>query len=215
MVKITRKRSHTRQLWIHGTNKVCRHEPCLYYHSSYKGQDIYFIRQIDDFVIDYIDRKIADDLISIINKKMTNKIKHLGIMKWLNGVGIGQTRHYIKINDATYFEEILENEKQLSTNPHTYPLLMNSEPTYNRSVQDTIRLSDEERTKIDEEFGFIYHQDVGVLIYGMVTCRPDILFLLIKLSQCSASLATINFASIQGIFDYTRAIHILQHRQDF
>ena len=31
--------------------QTCRHEPCLYYHPDYKGQEIYFIRQVDDFAI--------------------------------------------------------------------------------------------------------------------------------------------------------------------
>ena len=33
--------------------QTCRHEPCLYYHPDYKGEDIYFIRQVDDFSIGY------------------------------------------------------------------------------------------------------------------------------------------------------------------
>ena len=44
---------------------------------------------------------------------------------------------------------------------------------------------DEERVNIENQYGLTYHQGVGELIYGMVTCRPGISFLLIQLSQDS------------------------------
>ena len=64
---------------------------------------------------------------------------------------------------------------------------------------------DDEINKIEQEYGFSYRQGVGELIYGMVTCRPDISFPLIKLSQYSPSPSSLHFEAIQGLFDYIRA----------
>jgi len=74
---------------------MCKHEPCLYYHPDYKNNEIYFIRQVDDFAIGCPDKKIAEEIIDIIDSYMTIKIKHLGVITRFNGVDITQTRNIL------------------------------------------------------------------------------------------------------------------------
>jgi hypothetical protein len=50
-----------------------------------------------------------------------------------------------------------------------------------------------------------YQQAIGELIYAMVTCRPDISFPLIKLSQYSANPAEIHYKAVIDIFWYLHA----------
>ena len=201
------------RLWARMINKIitdlgftaCKHEPCLYFHPNYKGKPIYFIRQVDDFAIGCRDRAIADDIINIIDGKMTIKLKPLGIISRFNGIDVTQTRDYIKISNTTYFSKILEDKLQPTTPSHTYPIPMNSDPAYNRRIEEAVPLTDKELQKAEKKFGFSYRQGIGELIYGMVTCRPDISFPLIKLSQYSTKPALEHFEAVQELYNYIRS----------
>ena len=50
--------------------------------------------------------------------------------------------------------------------------------------------------------GFHYRQAIGELIFAMVTCRPDISFPLIKLSQYSQNPAKEHYSAVRDIFRY-------------
>ena len=49
----------------------------------------------------------------------------------------------------------------------------------------------------EKHYGFSYRQAIGELIYAMVTCRPDISFPLIKLSQYSANPSAEHFKAVK------------------
>ena len=87
-----------------------KHEPCLY-HGVYKGNDILFSRQVDDFAIACNNEQIAKDMIAnIINSKMSVNIKYLRLLDRFNaGVDIAQTRQYIEIHNLTCLKKILKN----------------------------------------------------------------------------------------------------------
>ena len=53
--------------------------------------------------------------------------------------------------------------------------------------------------------GLNYRQGIGELIYMMVTCRPDISFPLIKLSQYSGNPAEEHYHALKQIFKYVKA----------
>ena len=62
---------------------------------------------------------------------------------------------------------------------------MSDNNDYIHSLETCTPLDKAELEKIEKEFGFTYRQGIGELLYAMITCRPDILFPLIKLSQYS------------------------------
>ena len=76
------------RLWAILINKIimdlvflpCKHEPCLYHHPNYKGNEILFLRQVDDFAISCMDKNIAYEIIGEIDKHMTIKVKSLGVI---------------------------------------------------------------------------------------------------------------------------------------
>ena len=104
--------------------KACKHEPCLYHHLNYNGQEIYFIRQVDDFAIGCKSKKIDEKNIDIIDGHATVKTKHLGVITKFNGVDIHQTRNYIQDNNEIYIHNILEDRLPPSKPPHTHPILI-------------------------------------------------------------------------------------------
>jgi hypothetical protein len=56
-----------------------------------------------------------------------------------------------------------------------------------------------------KSMGFSYRRGIGELIYAMVTCRPDISYSVIKLSQYSQRPAQIHYKAVKGVFYYLKA----------
>jgi hypothetical protein len=82
---------------------------------------------------------------------------------------------------------------------------MNPDKNYQKQLEDSPALSPEERKLVEKEFGFGYRNAVGEIIYAMVTCRPDISFSVIKLSQYSAKPARIHYKALQHLYRYLKA----------
>ena len=93
---------------------ACKHEPCLYYHPDYKGEETYFIRQVDDFVIRCKNKHTSEHIIDVINKQMTIKLKLCGTTKHFRGIDIDWTGNYIKLYNAMY----LRNYSKTRDNPN-------------------------------------------------------------------------------------------------
>ena len=68
-----------------------------------------FFRQIDDFAIACHDEATAEQDIFDIDAKMTIEVKKLGRIDRFNGVDVEQTRHYVKLYNATYIKMIIAN----------------------------------------------------------------------------------------------------------
>ena len=183
------------------------HEPCLY-HGTHKGKEILFLRQVDDFAVAAETSEIATDVINTIDKYMTIKIKDLGQLTRYNGVDVIQSRHYIKINNPTYIDKIVQEHSWMIDGVPiaTHPVPMHDDKELMRKIETAPPPStDEERRTLQIDMNFNYRQAVGELIFAMVTCRPDISFPLIKLSQYSANPARIHYEAIINIFRYLHA----------
>ena len=180
------------------------HEPCLY-SGVHKGHKILFLRQVDDFAIACKDETIAKDIINSINQHMSVKIKYLGLLTRYNGVDIEQTSTYIKIYNTTYIDKILQGHKQWLENKPcpNMPMPMKSENAFIKRIENAkAPITDRERIRLQKQMQFNYRQAVGELIYAMVTCRPDISYPLIKLSQYSTNPAREHYEAIKDIYYY-------------
>ena len=113
---------------------ACKHEPCLYHHPNYKGEQVYFLRQVDDFAISASCAKIANEIIAVIDKHMTIKVKPLGIIERFNGVDVEQSRDFIKLSNATYINKICQNKDLTSEHTNHAPLPMSDDTKYNRTI---------------------------------------------------------------------------------
>ena len=93
----------------------------------------------------------------------------------------------------------------LKKNDHCsmFPVPMKAENDYIRSLEQAVPpVTDKERVRLEREMNMSYRQAIGELIYAMVTCRPDISFPLIKLSQYSVNPAREHYIAVQEIFKY-------------
>ena len=187
--------------------KPTSHENCLYI-GKYKGKEILFLRQVDDFAVASEDDKLNSELINAIDSYMTIKIKDLGRLTRYNGVDIQQGKHYIKLHNETYIQKVADGHPWLKDELPTsiLPLPIKSEHAYNRTLENAKPPeTDKDIRNLQLEMGLNYCQGIGELIYLMVTCRPDISFPLIKLSQYSANPAREHYTALKDIFKYVLA----------
>ena len=61
---------------------------------------------------------------------------------------------------------------------------------------------------IEKELGYSYRQGRGELLYALITCRPDISYPSIKLSQYSTKLARIHYDAIRAIYQYLKCTKV-------
>ena len=190
--------------------KPCTHEPCLYHTSNYDktGKTVLFLRQVDDFAVACEDKSTADKVIKCINDKMTINVKSLGTISRFNGIDVEQAREYIKIYNRTYIDKMLLKHHWIRKEPdhtHTFPTPMISEPSYQRKLETAETPTEKEIAQLEKKHGFGYRQAIGELIYALVTCRPDISFPVIKLSQYSTRPTDLHFEAVKNIYRYLNA----------
>ena len=200
------------RLWadlIHGILKEklnlqeCKHEQCLY-RGIFKGTEVLFLRQVDDFCVAAETQEIADEIIEVINKAMSIDIKHLGLITRFNGMDLLQTKHYIKLYTKTYIAKILDQHGWTEPiRPSLQPVPMNYDSSYQRNLELARPPAlAEDKIKLQVKMGFNYRQAIGELLYAMVTCRPDISYACIKMSQYSKDPAEEHYKAVREIFNY-------------
>ena len=103
---------------------------------------------------------------------MTIKIKNLGLLSRFNSIDILQTKHYLKLYNKTYINKFSSHNKWLHEEVkqmHEFPLPMNTEHNYKRKIETSEPLTEKELKQYEKEMGFGYRQEIGELIYAMVT----------------------------------------------
>jgi deoxyuridine 5'-triphosphate nucleotidohydrolase len=189
--------------------KPCTHEPCLYYTNNYNntGKTVLFLRQVDDFAVACEDTETAKTVIKQINDKMTIDVKDLGQISRFNGVDVLQTRDYVKLYNKVYINKMLLRHEWIEKEVplQQYPIPMQTDSSYQRSLENADIPTATEITALEKEYGFGYRQAIGELIYALVTCRPDISYPVIKLSQYSTRPNRIHFEALKRVYKYLNA----------
>ena len=167
-----------------------KHGPCLY-HGEYKGKEVLFLRQVDhDFAVAAETQSLTSELISEIDKYMQIKIKDLGKLTRYNGVDVIQSKHYIKLDNPTYIKKIIQEHSWMIENyniPHK-PIPMPDDKHFIRQLEEAIPpTNDDDKIRLQLKMRFNYRQAIGELIFAMITCRPEISYPLIKLSQYTSN----------------------------
>jgi hypothetical protein len=187
------------------------HKPCLY-SSKIHGQCILFMPQVDDFANASPNAKTVGILLDMINE---NKIpvKRQGYLDMYNGIDVHQTRHYIKISVWFFIGKVFEKHlvtwmKSAYPNPaRSTPLPSNSafQRKFNSSTGDPDKKAQQ---KLAKDMQLNYRSGVGELIWAMTTCRPDLAYSSIKLSQSNSCLHKIHYHGLK------HALKFLYHSKD-
>ncbi len=101
------------------------HRPCLY-SSTFNGNHILFMHEVDDFAVAAPNAKTSDMLMDLKDEKISIPIKRQSYLDMCNGVNIYQTRHYIKVDVKTFIKKVF--------NRHIATWMKTSYPMPNRST---------------------------------------------------------------------------------
>ena len=108
-----------------------------------------------------------------------------------NRIDVLQTKVTINISYQTYLNKVFDSRKWQEREPGINPVSMRKYST-NQQVPPKMAIPPEDPTQQKQlhEAHFNYRQVlIAKAIYAMITCRSDISFAVIKLSQYSANLA--------------------------
>ncbi|KAL7528065.1 hypothetical protein ACHAWF_009840 [Thalassiosira exigua] len=95
------------------------------------------------------------------------------------------------------------------------PLPMKTEPHYLRRLYETVGSKDpKEQAALAKENGFSFRSGIGELIYPMSTCRPDLSFASIKLSQSSSCPHREHYKAVRHALKYMYATREYGNVQD-
>ena len=167
------------------------HEPCLY-SGIINNQRVIFKRQVDDFAIAAPDERTANILLDMIDDNLSIPIKRQGLLDMFNGIDVTQTQDYIKLDCHTYINKLSEKYLDTWLNKVTLtenrPTPLPTDPSWIKKFNAAVGPSDpKDQANLATKMQLKYKAGVGELIWAMTTCRPDIAFTSVKLSQSNSA----------------------------
>jgi hypothetical protein len=187
------------RLWEKHADKILRtigltptiHEPCLYT-GHVNNQRVILMQQVDDFAIASTDEHTANILLDQIEDHLSIPLKQQGLIDMYNGIDVTQTRDYIKIDCHTYINKFCEKyvDTWLHNTPITEakPLPLPACPIWLKKFNSAVGSTNPtEQVALAKSMQVNYRAGVGELIWAMTTCRTDIAFASVKLSQSNSN----------------------------
>ena len=181
------------------------HEPCLY-KGTIDGQPIFLLRQVDDFAVSAPSESVANLVFSKIQAGLTQPLKLLGLLAMFNGIDIVLTSKFVKLDVHTYIEKILDGHnwsRPTQKSPLSSP--MNHDKKAMKELELATGPTDPTaKLQLEKEMEFSYRQAIGELLFAAITCRPDILYAIIKLSQYNTRPARVHYMAVKRVFRFLR-----------
>ena len=176
------------------------------YSGILQKERIFLLRQVDDFAVSAPTSELATLLLKNIQKHLTQPLKLLGILSMYNGLDIAQTDKYIKLTCKTYLSKILQGHGW--HHPTTQSKIrnpMNHDKNYIKTIETSIGSDNvHEQKSLQLQMGFSYRRTISELMFAAVTCRPDILHTVIKLSQYSNRPVSVHYIAVKRVYRYLR-----------
>jgi hypothetical protein len=133
---------------------------------------------------------MADILLGMLDARLTIPIKQQGYLNMYNGIGITQTRDYIKILCKSFIEKCCKRD--LTSWKSSYlmaaacPTPLPCNPTWFKKFNAAVGNPDpNKQAKLTKTMNLLYRLGVGELIWAMTTCHPDLAYVIVKLSQAN------------------------------
>jgi hypothetical protein len=172
------------------------HAPCVY-RATIQNEEVLFLRQVADFAIGTISQSIYDMLCNDLDHELHVPLKRQGLLTHYNGIDIVQTQHYIHLHSDTYIQKVLHYHSWTDILPTKLP--MSSTNAYIRTLNEA---TPDSVTPSLETSLFRYRGAIGELIWAMLTCRPEISFPVVKLSQFATAPAQLHYDAVMRVFRF-------------
>ena len=184
------------------------HEPCIYRNTTKRfGEDeIYLLRQVDDFAVACNNQHTAEKVWDAMDTFLAEPLKReKSYVRRHNGIDINQSKWFIHVHCKTYIEKICYTKTFSYENIHQKPIPLHADNAFIAKLEMSGSTDIQQIKQLEEKYGFKYRTATGELIFAMVTCRPDIGFAVMKLSQFNNSPSDAHFAAIIDIYRYLYA----------
>ena len=152
-----------------------------------EGEHVLFKHQVDNFEMATSSERIPNILFDKIDKLLTFPLKRMGLVTVFNGIDVLQTWDYVKILVQMYIEPISEkhlNPWMTISHNSEYPTPLPHQP---EMMQDVLNVDGSTDEKVQNDMAklmrFGYRNGIGELIYDTITCRPDLLYTVVRCSQ--------------------------------
>ena len=162
------------------------------------------LRQVDDFAIACDNIETATHYWNKMDRHLKEPLKReKGLLTRHNGIDILQTEDFVKVYCETYLNKILLT-KSFPLLPICHkPLPMSSQNTDIKELETTTGPNEPaDQIALQTTNGFKYRMTTGELIFALVTCRADIAFPVMKLTQYNNDPAQCHFDAIKQIYKY-------------
>ena len=174
---------------IHEEFIQSRADLCLYVRKIDDNRCVIVIVWVDDIIIAASDL----DLLQIVKASLGNRFKmsDLGELKWFLGTEYKRSKNSIKMNQTRYIQKILSRFKMSDCKPKPTPCVLGIEKVSNIKSP---KLSDPR----------IYREIVGSLIYVMTGTRPDLCYIVTKLSQKMSEPTVADLGTAKHVLRYLK-----------
>ena len=194
--------------------KTTTHDRTIYT-ASFDGEQVYLLRQVDDFALACTNKDLADKIYDIIGTKLQlpkedkPPFSKMGLIDDFNGIDVQQTDSYIKLSCGTYIDRLVtshgwKEEKRIKNIAKTISPL-NSEALKQVHTQKGPLEGTPEHRALEDKHGFGHRTLLGEMMYAHVTCRPDIGYAITLLSKFSSSPSEYHYACLKNVARYLRA----------
>ena len=114
---------------------------------------------------------------------------------------MSQTKKIIKISCQTYLKTILQGHGWLFDSSNLIKTPMQGDAASVKSLSEYVGpIEAAEHALLQKSMGFSFCQTIGQLLFAAVTCCPNILDLVISLSQFSNNLTEVHYIAVKQVF---------------
>ena len=163
-------------------------DPCLFIKQN-ETDMTYIAVWVDDIIIAATSNSLMNDIKELLKSKF--KMTDLGLIKWFLGIEFEQSDTGISMCQSHYLKGVLERFGMQDCKPRTTPCeqkLDDYESPAENSAADVTR----------------YREMVGSLIYAMMCSRPDLAYIVTKLSQSLANPSQGDWITVKHVLRYIK-----------
>jgi len=183
--------------------------------STFDGEQVYLLRQVDDFSLACTNEALANRIYDIIGSKLQlpNEDKppfaKMGLINDFNGIDVAQTDSHIEISCGSHIDRLAtthgwKEDRKLKADAKTIAPL-NTEALKQVYEQKGPLEGTSEHRELEDKAGFSYRTLLGEMMYAYVTCRPDIGYAITLLSKFGSSPSAYHYNCLKNVARYLRA----------
>lgn len=163
---------------------------CIYV-KNYDSHIVYILVWVDDLIIATDDIHVMNETKSLLSNRF--KMVDLGDLKWFLGIDFKITKDSITMSQETYLRNVLHRFDMKDCKGCKTPC-------------DKFIESNEDDKPVSSK---LFRSAVGSLIYAMVATRPDLSWIVSKLSQYLVAPTETHWLAVKRVFRYVK--HTLDH----